>query len=234
VTRKAWIETDQFDLESVAQHLQSGDATVVYEGDRYYLSSPEIDAAPDDSQANEIVARIIGRINALGRMSDPNFRQVKLSQYTDDSGQSVVGGAMAATLVPVRTRATATVTRADGTVVPDPPSPWPDYLALADKDPVVAEALEIMERPEPLGWDDLWKLFEIIREAVKGDTIVTLSWSSTADLDSFKESANRKDVSGDAARHARRPGQPKHRKMPITEGRSYVSSLVTRWLDSLR
>jgi hypothetical protein len=101
------------------------------------------------------------------------------------------------------------------------------------KDPVVAEALEIVERAEPLGWDDLWKLFEIIREAVKPDTIITLGWTTAADLESFKESANRKDVSGDGARHARRPGQPQHRKMPITEGRSFVSDLLIKWLDSL-
>ena len=34
--------------------------------------------------------------------------------------------------------------------------------------------------------------------------------TTAADLESFKESANRKDVSGDGARHARRPGQPQH------------------------
>jgi len=231
VIRKVWLESDQFDLEALAEHLQSGDSRVVREGDDYYLTSPEIDAAPDDVQANDIAAKVIGRINALGRMNDPNFRPVKLSRYTDDTGRSVVVGTMGATLATARMRATATVTRSDGTVVPDPPSPWPDYLALADKDPVVAEALEIVERAEPLGWDDLWKLFEIIREAVKPDTIITLGWTTAADLESFKESANRKDVSGDGARHARRPGQPQHRKMPITEGRSFVSDLLIKWLD---
>ena len=72
-----------------------------------------------------------------------------------------------------------------------------------------------MGRAEPLGWDDLWKVFEIIREAVKPDTIVTLGWTNAADLDSFKESANQPDVSGDEARHARRLGQPQHRKMSL-------------------
>jgi hypothetical protein len=234
VTRNAWIEGDQFDLQALAEHLQSGDITVVRKGDDYYLTSPEIDAAPDDAQANDIAAKIIGRINALGRIHDPNFRPVKLSRYTDDTGQSVVVGAIGATTAPARMRATGTVTRSDGTVVPDSPSPWPDYLALADKEPVVAEVLEIVKHPEPLGWDDLWKLFEIIREAVKPGTIITLGWTTAADLDSFKESANLPAVSGKDARHARRREQPQHRKMPITEGRSFVSDLVSKWLDSLK
>jgi hypothetical protein len=75
--------------------LQSGDITIAREGDDYYLTSLKIDAAPDDVQANDIAAKIIGRINALGRMNDPNFRPVKLSRYTDDTGRSVVVGTMA-------------------------------------------------------------------------------------------------------------------------------------------
>jgi hypothetical protein len=117
VTRKAWIETDQFDLEAIAAHLQSGDITVVREGDGYYLTSPEIDAAAEDAQANEIVAKIISRINALGRIHDANFREVKLSRYTDDTGRSVVTGVMGATLQPHRAAMTGTVTDPGGSTV---------------------------------------------------------------------------------------------------------------------
>ena len=171
VTRKVWLEGDAFDLEALAEHLPSGDTRVVREGDDYYLTSREIDAAPDDIQANDIAATIIGESTHSGARR-PQLSRVKLSRYTDDTGRSVVVGTMAATVANVRMRATATVTRPDGTVVPDPPSPWPDCLTLAATDPDVAEALEIMGRAEPLEWDDLWKLFEIIREAVKPDTII--------------------------------------------------------------
>jgi hypothetical protein len=41
-------------------------------------------------------------------------------------------------------------------------------------------------------------------------------------MDSFKESANRPDVRGDDARHARRPGQPQHKRMEIAEGRAVI------------
>jgi hypothetical protein len=227
MTRKAWLAGHQFHLEALAERLQHGDSTIQREGNEYYLTSVEIDAAPDNAHANEIAAKIIRRINALGRTHDPNFRPVNLSRYTDDTGRSHVFGAMAATVATIRIQAAGTVTRPDGTVAPNPPSPWPDYLALADKDPVVAEALEIIARAETLGWDDL-------REAVKPDTIITLGWTNAADLESFKESANHPDVSGDEARHARRPNRPQHRQMPITEGRSYISDLLARWLERLK
>ena len=117
MTRKARIETDQFDLEAIAAHLQSGDITVVREGDGYYLTSPEIDAAPDDTRANEIVAKILSQINALGRIHDANFHQVKLSRYTDDNGRSVVTGAIGATMQPSRAAMTGTVTYPDAPMV---------------------------------------------------------------------------------------------------------------------
>ncbi|AGB21651.1 hypothetical protein Mycsm_01232 [Mycobacterium sp. JS623] len=90
----------------------------------------------------EIASRLIGQINALGRIHDPNFRRVTLSRCTDDNGQPHVFGAIGVTLVTVRMRATTTVTYADGTTPPTPPSPWPAYLTLAVNDLTVAEALE--------------------------------------------------------------------------------------------
>jgi hypothetical protein len=124
VSRKAWLEGDPLDLQDLAERLPSGDSRVLREGDRYYLTSRKIDAAPDDRKANEIAAALIVRINALGRAADPNFRRVEVSRYTDDTGRSVVVGTMTATVATVRMRAAGMVTRLDGTVVPDPPRPW--------------------------------------------------------------------------------------------------------------
>ncbi|HEX3288697.1 MAG TPA: hypothetical protein VHT50_29510 [Mycobacterium sp.] len=148
MTRKAWITSDPFDLEAVARRLQAGDVTVAREGDEYYLTSPDIDAAADDQEANDIGAKIIGRINALGRMGDPNFRLVKLSRYTNEAGQNVVVGRMGPTLATVRTHATATVTQPDGTAADSPPSPWPTYLDLANTNEHVARVQEIIGREE--------------------------------------------------------------------------------------
>jgi hypothetical protein len=231
--RKAWIEAHQFDLEAIAEHFKSGDTRIVQEGDEYYLTSPEIDAAADDPQANGVVAKIIRRINSLGRIHDANFQPVKLKRYTNETGQTVVTGVMAAMVSTVRLRATATVTKS-GTVIPNPPSPWPGYLALADTNSDVAEALEIITGNDQLGWVELFKIREIICRSVEPTTIVKLGWT-TADRDStFTSSANNPAISGSDARHARPPkgSQPK-RKMSISEGQQYVRDLVTKWLDHL-
>ena len=232
--RKAWLAGHQFDLEALADCLHHGDNKIECDGNEYYLTSPEIDAAADDQQANEIITKIIRQINALGRIHYPNFGPVTLNRCTDDTGQSHVFGAMASTVARVRTQVAGTVTRPDGTMPAAPPSPWPDYLALAGNNADVAEAFEIITCTDQLGWVELFKIHEIICRSVEPTTIVKIGWT-TADRDStFTSSANNPAISGPGARHARPPkgNQPK-RKISISEGRQYIRDLVTKWLDHL-
>jgi hypothetical protein len=235
MTIKAWLEGHEFDLQDLAELLAEGDVRVVHDPDQdaYCLTAPEIDNPTDGTTFYDVAQRLLPRINGIGRANKADFRPVQLTgRYGSPTGQHMVAAALSSE-IRFRGHAAGFVTGPDGQPEPDPPSPWPDRFALAATHPDVAEVLEIMGRVQPLNWDDLWKVFEIIREAVRPDTIVTLTRTTAADLDSFKESANHPDVSGDGARHARRPEQPQHRKMEIAEGRSYISNLVTQWLDSM-
>lgn len=235
MTRKAWLAGDQFDLEALARFLPHGDNIIQRDGDEYYLASPDMDAAGNDVQANEIAAKTISRINALGRIHNASFRPVTLSRYTDDTGQTHVFGAMAATLATVRMHAAGTVTYPDGSVPVSPPSPWPDYLALATTNDHVARALDIMSRAEPLGWVELYKVHEIIRRDIEPKKVREMGWTTNGRDRAFTASADRYDVSGDAARHAvDKHAEPPKDTMTINEGHSYVSDLVGKWLDSLK
>ncbi|WP_236595344.1 hypothetical protein, partial [Mycobacterium intracellulare] len=84
-----------------------------------------------------------------------------------------------------------------------------------------------------LGWGQLYKVHEIVRAAIEPKKIYELGWATKARDSAFTGSANRKDVSGDEARHARNPGQPPAQTMSLEEGRSYISELAAKWLDSL-
>jgi hypothetical protein len=232
---KAWLEGDEADLQVLTRLLPEGDIRVVHDPDEdaYYLTAPDIDNPPSGTAFYEVATKLIRRANGLGPLSDPAFRPVSLSgKYGDGESKHQVISVPSITCHARMGTPTVTVTRPDGTVVPNPPSPWPKRFALAESNRDVAQVLEIHHGP-PLGWIELWKVYEIIRESIRPGTIVGLGWVTQADLDSFKESANREDVSGSEARHARRPGQPQHRKMPLDEGRSVFSALVTKWLDWL-
>ena len=53
-------------------------------------------------------------------------------------------------------------------------------------------------------------------------------------ISTFRASANRSEVSGDLARHARLKGDPPTQTMTLAEARQLIGALVTRWLDWLR
>ena len=233
MTVKAWLEDHQFDLQDLAELLSSGDVRVVREDDSYYLRSPEIDNPPQGATYYEVAETLLTKINGLARAKNSSFRPVRLSgRYTDgESIHHVVSPAPAE--IRVRRWAAGVVTKSDGTIVGDPPSPWPDRLALAATNSGVAEVLEILARGESLGWDDLYKVFEIIRDSIRPDTIVGLGWATETEKSAFTASANRPDVSGTDARHARISGAPPTHQMSLAEGRSFISNLVTKWLGSL-
>lgn len=209
---------------------------VVREGDDYYLTAPAIDNPPEGTKFYKAAQRVIDHINGLSSIRNPNFRPVRLSgKYTEGESQHIVISPRPAEIRVRMGAPTVIVTKPDGTVVPDPPSPWPNYLTLAATDSDVADVFEITRRTEPLDWVDLFKVHEIVCRSVEPTTVVKLGWTTSNRDSTFTGSANNPTISGSGARHARAPkgNQPK-RKMSIAEGRQYVRDLVTNWLDYLR
>ena len=85
-----------------------------------------------------------------------------------------------------------------------------------------------------LDWSDLYKVFEIIRHVVGDeDTIKASGWASHREINTFSESADRREISGSDARHARLPGSPSGRAMSLREARDFMFDLAKKWLDSL-
>ena len=239
MTTNAWLDGHQFDLQDLAELLSLGDVRVVREDDSYYLTSPEIDHPPQGATFYEVAASLLAHVNGLGRVKNPSFRPVELNgKYTEGESQHgesqhyVVSPAPAE--IRVRTWAAGVVTKSDGTIVPDPPSPWPDRFALAETNPDVAKVLQIMSSGEKLDWVALYKVYEKVERDIKRATIVKLGWATDDEISAFTGSANNYKVSGDAARHAvdKGSGYPKH-TMTIDEGRAFISDLVTKWLGSL-
>ena len=222
-------------LQDLAEMLADGHVRVVRDEteDAYYLTPPEINNSSETDRFDIPAQRLIVRINGLGRANSADFRPVRLTgRYTTPDGESIHVGVAAAEFR-IGGRAAGVVVGPDGGPKRDPPSPWPSRLALEATHPEVAEVLEIMGRPEPLGWVHLYKVHEIIRDAIKPDKITDLGWTTNTDDSAFTASANRADVSGAEARHARNSGAPPTRTMSIAEGRSFVGDLVTQWLGSL-
>lgn len=126
------------------------------------------------------------------------------------------------------------VTGSDGVVHASLPPLSPQRAVVATTHPDVAEALALMGQPVALGWIELYKVFEIVGDSVKPNTLDKIGLATAHDLSAFRASANRPDVSGADARHARMSGGPPKHHMSLPEGRQFISDLVRAWIDSLR
>lgn len=77
---KVWLEGHQFDLESLAELLPTGDIRVEADGNGgFYLTANEIDNRPAGVPFYAIAPVVLQRINGLARARNASYRPISLS-----------------------------------------------------------------------------------------------------------------------------------------------------------
>jgi hypothetical protein len=232
---KAWLQGQQFDLETLADLFREGEPKVAQEGSDYYITSASFDDLfQDGGLLNETALSLLRHANGIARAISSGYRPVTLvGRFTDESGGTTQVIAAASAEMRMKASAVAIVI-SGGVEQPAPPTPGPGYMQKVASNAAVREVLEILGKPVPeLDWFDLYKVYEIIRDDVGRSAIIANGWATSGEVNVFTESANRPEVSGDGARHARLPGQPSGRSMNLGEGAELVKRVAVAWLDSL-
>lgn len=230
---KARLAGHEFDLITLADLFREGDPTIAVDNEGYYLSFADPnDLIDNGSRVYEVASSLLQRVNGVARVRSSNYRPVRLvGRFSDDAGRQHT--VVLAETVEVRAYVPPVAVVVDGQPRQTPPPPGPGYVQLAAAHPDVAEVLEILGKAGSApDWVDLYKIFEIVRNNVAG--LDKKGWVTSAELSAFTASANRPDVSGAQARHARMHGGPPKRTMTLMEARQMISVLATAWLDSLR
>jgi hypothetical protein len=255
MTVRALLDGHQFDLQALAELFPDGDLRVCVhpeEAGRYCLEASELKPLfADPSEMHETATAILVRLTGAARLEDDSFRPVRLvgryDRYTltgdtatdtaiivTDRGE-VRDQVVVVAAVTAEARASAHVAGVLINGEPVRPEPrGPRYLDWAAKHADADELLVLVGNAEKLGWIELYKAYEIIKHAVSGgrDGIQTLATVLDVPLDeirSFTASANRPDVSGAEARHARLPGGSPKRSMTLPDGRHFIRDLAHRW-----
>ncbi|NUV64874.1 hypothetical protein [Streptomyces sp. CAI-85] len=242
MTVKAKLEGHPFDLDALMELFRDGDPKVSKEKDGYYLSSAELEGLMGDGgRLIEVANRLLQRVTGVARILDSSFRPVSLpGTFVEDdgAGNGRRHHIVQAETVEARFNAKAVAVVMDGQSSvprPAPPPEGPGFLRLAMSHTDVAEALTILGQfSVSLSWVDLYKLYEIVRDSVGSEqALKAKKWVPDAELSAFKASANRPDVSGSAARHARMGGGPPKLTMTLAAGEDFIRRLVAAWWNSL-
>lgn len=98
----------------------------------------------------------------------------------------------------------------------------------------VGDALTLLSY-EVLDWVTLYKIFEIVRSVAPNGvrTMTSDGWISASDLNAFTAAANRPEISGPTARHARLPGRPPDVEMSLTQAHMVIQALVRNCCQTL-
>lgn len=247
VTVRAALEGHPFDLDALVRHFPAGDPCIVVTEEGTFLETSALDDVFNDggrlvSIANEQLARL----NGYAVLADVSYQRVRLRNKFVRTG----GPTQVHLLVQEEAQARDSITVVIGTVearlgalaatatVPTEPGPSAGrrHVAGAASNKDVDDLLAVAGKAETLSWVDLYKILEIVREAVGGGRagLIETGWTTKVQLNAFTGSADHHLVSGiHEARHARQSGGPPKRTMTLDEARRFICDLAHRWLDSL-
>ncbi|GAA2329098.1 hypothetical protein [Dactylosporangium salmoneum] len=235
MTVRARLTGHIFDLDALTWEFPRGEPYVGKDDDDshpYYLASERLDdlfAMP--TELHKAAEALLIQMNGLARAMRDDFRPVRLvGRYGNDRNN--VQQVVVFDTAEMREQAMP-ITAVIGGVVQPRPTPGIRYLSTtvnAD----VAEVLTILGNGGmALTWVELYKVYEIIRENLLPRRIADVCSATDPELKAFTASANRPDISGGAARHARLPGLPPKRIMSLGHARAFVGQLVVDWIDGL-
>jgi hypothetical protein len=189
----------------------------------------------------ELAAALLAKMSGAARVLHSGYRPVSLNGHFLNNVEGTTHAVVEVGTAEARSHASfsAVVVSGDEPVpAPRPlPPPGVPLLQLARQDPNVAEALRLIGNADVLDWFVLYKLYEIVRDDVRASgqrldrTARKLKWASGSDLDAFTASADRPDVSGGEARHARMSGSAPSRTMTLPEARQFMLDLVRKWMN---
>jgi len=221
-------------LKEFAAAFRDASIRIVQTRDGFVLKSATLDVLGSAREVRERATPIVESLSGIARLlfeSVEPLRIISVVEVGPNGTRNTFVQLESASFKVSGGLLSAEVIRADGSVVECRPSdPAPTWLDNAMRTPEVARVLRLRDKRD-LSWTDLYRLFEVIVDGAGGTTAITdEGWASQAQLKRFSHSANSVSAAGDSARHGVEPTVPPADPMSISEARSLVDVLLSRWL----
>lgn len=222
----------EFDLEDLPYWLIGNSVQIIPRGDGYALQIPSEVIGENYEPVREFAENELELINGAGRLLNPKFRPVSLSNNIlgIDSYGEVTQTVVAVGILEERCKVLALKAVVGGVSQPDPrEGAASTFLNAAKHSTLANDALIISGRPK-LTWTDLYLLFEIVESDV-GSEIFTHGWISRKKSKLFTNTANSYSILRYEGRHGKDKGNPPSNPMNINEAGNLIRSLVSSWLN---
>jgi hypothetical protein len=221
-------------LEELTHAFSDSSPRIVRTGDGFVLKGAMFADLADAHRVRERATPIVESLSGISRLllqGQESLRIGSVVEVRPNGTRNIFVELEPGVLTITGGLVSLRVSGADGSFDERRPSdPAPAWLAKALDTPEAARALRLRDKRD-MSWTDLYRLFEVILAGVGGmETIISEGWASRAQLSRFKHSANSVSAAGDLARHGVETTAPPADPMSISEARSLVDILLSRWL----
>ena len=219
------IKGDRNDLDLLQRFLRSGKYTVIHENASWFLKVHELTSDTTPREIRDAAISAIEIVNGAARLFYSKFQGVSsnvtvLTIMSDGSRQEF-------------NFLNATAPDYNLTVFRDTDTRLTDWIALANNDQAVANALTLYGALE-LTWKNLYIVLEAVEDDIVGGEsgLINHNWVPKSQIKLFKTTANSFRALGRVARHGPNNKQPPQRPMTIQEARKLINNIVRKWLES--
>lgn len=224
------LRGDPFDLDEWVKWLEGSEFTVSAHCGTYRLTSGRFEDLEDPDRVKCVAEELMEIGNGLGRLFWSEYRPVAVGnvRFTDEGGAEKVfltGREVSRS----RDKVSAEVISSDGTVQSDPSvGAIARLLPLTRDSEPVRRALLFLARRD-LRWNDLYRAWEVVREAV-GDDRFSRGWITRRADNRFKRTANSFTILGLESRHGHMRHAPPEDPLGFVEAKALVLRLVLLWV----
>lgn len=219
------LQNPAADIDAVTHALSRTDIRAVIESGQIVLRTEMlVPGAIDPADADLVfdvwqrIVELLAVVSGAGRVEGATLPRLELAAVTYEDASGVRQflpdiGRMRGVLPGVRA------------TPPDPSK----LVAFALRDAAAAKALRLASRE--LDWCNLYRIFEVIAEAVGEGQIVRNCWATASEIDAFKCSANNQLVTGDDARHGKTiKGTPRN-TLELPDAQHLIKHILRLWLN---
>jgi hypothetical protein len=228
------LDGHAFDLEDLPRWFTQSDIRVEQRGNGYMLVIPAAVIGQSHEAVRELAERHVELINGIGRLLNPKFAPVTLSDQLlgVDVAGAVLSTVIAVRGVEMRVKAGSVGVMINGRMQADPQEGIAaPFVRAASISPRAHDAMLIMSRPA-LTWSELYLLFELVEGDVGGE-MYNRDWIDKPRAGLFTRTANSYSTLRSRGRHGKdKLHHPKH-PMARDEAVALIRNLVSAWLGHI-
>jgi hypothetical protein len=222
---------DEFDLEELPNLFGTSKVEVVGDNGSYSLQSRDFDSLTDPQEVRLRAIDFIDRVNGAARLAFPGFKPVSVSYVQREEGEAIQVSVWGESSGVGRDKATAVVRSATAAPREVQPRPLDSWLQVSTINRDVEKLLRLLGH-DPLDWDRLHKVLEVVQEG-GGAALIGTGEFPKAEVGRFTQTANSYQALGNAARHAHEKIPPPPKPMTLEEARALILRLGRRWVQNV-